>query len=194
MAKPYDPSQNIGKKFGTLTLLSFKRVKKILHYYCKCDCGKTKLIQWGNIQSGGNKSCGCLLRAWGNYRTKHKLYRTWYSMISRCYIKNSQVYKYYGGKGVKVCDRWRKSFWDFVKDMGEKPSRNHSIDRIDVSGNYEPTNCRWANRFQQANNRTNNKLAIIDGECKTAAEWARELNVPSTTFIYRNKEILFRRG
>ena len=85
------------------------------------------------------------------------LHTTWQGMINRCNNPNATGYKYYGGRGITVCDRWLNSYKAFEKDMGLKPSRNHSIDRIDNNGNYEPSNCRWATWEQQNNNKRNKK-------------------------------------
>lgn len=85
-------------------------------------------------------------------RSKHPLYSTWCNMIARCYDPRNKRAKHYGGRGITVCDRWRNDFWAFVEDMGPKPSPTHSLDRLDNDGNYEPLNCRWATRMEQAGN------------------------------------------
>ena len=93
-------------------------------------------------------------------------------MIQRCYNPNSGRYSYYGSKNIKVCDRWKNSFENFCNDMGEKPE-GHTLDRIDNSGNYVPSNCRWATTLEQANNRTNTIKLTIDSQTKTLVDWCR---------------------
>jgi len=93
-------------------------------------------------------------------------------MISRCLNKKDSGYKNYGGRGIKVCDRWLNSFEEFLSDMGHAPSPKHSIDRIENDGNYEPGNCRWATWKAQSRNKRSNRFLMINGEAKCIAEWA----------------------
>lgn len=174
-------SRIIGKRFGRLEVV--ERVSPPMtpnpEFLCKCDCGGSKIVKYNNLKKNATKSCGCLklevlseLRAIGeaNRRLRdnnkkerlatktpvkytHPLYNTWVTMKRRCYDKKQTKYPYYGAKGVTVCDMWRKDFWAFVADMGERPSAAHSVDRIDPTGNYEPGNCRWADVFTQATNK-----------------------------------------
>jgi len=99
-------------------------------------------------------------------------YNTWFGMKSRCYNKNAHNYKYYGGKGVKVCGWWINSFENFLNDMGKRPSPKHSIDRKDNDGNYEPDNCRWATRYQQSNNQSHTRFFKYKGKKHTVSNIA----------------------
>lgn len=103
-------------------------------------------------------------------RANHPLTNTWHGMMKRCYDERHISYKSYGGRGVKVCDRWRV-FDNFAEDL-VAPPEGMTLDRIDVSGNYEPNNCRWATNHEQANNRSNSTYLTIDGETKTIEQWS----------------------
>jgi hypothetical protein len=149
-----------GQHFGRWTVLALhpKRSKhRNARWHCVCDCGGERLVAASSLRQGGSKSCGCLQR---ECKTKHghtkggkvtRAYRCWVAMRQRCFNPNHEAYPYYGGRGITVCERWL-SFENFFADMGAPP-RNRTLDRIDVNGNYEPNNCRWASTFEQSRNK-----------------------------------------
>ena len=122
------------------------------------------------------------------------IYRKWQHMIQRCHNPNDTDYFKYGAKGISVCDRWRfgvgnvSGFTFFLEDMGEPPEKTHSIDRIDVYGNYSPDNCRWATAKEQARNRTNNTHITAFGKNKTQSEWCEQFNISHQCLRYRLKQ------
>lgn len=147
----------VGQRFGRLTVLSREQrnLRGRLQWVCICDCGRKVVILEYNLRDGNSKSCGCGREV--SHR-KHGLrkapeYRLWQNMVQRCGNPNNPRYDDYGGRGIRVCARWRKSFAAFYADVGPRPSAKHSIDRIDNDGNYEPGNVRWATAYQQVHNR-----------------------------------------
>lgn len=104
-------------------------------------------------------------------------HRIWDAMIGRCTRRSDSRWEDYGGRGIKVCEAWRKSYSAFLSDMGRRPSPKHTLDRIEANGNYEPGNCRWATQAVQQRNRRNNHNIEWNGQTKTAAEWERDLGL-----------------
>ena len=116
---------------------------------------------------------------------KHPLYRVWCHMKWRCSTTASNPNPYYAGRGIKVCKRWAASFPDFVSDMGPKPTPEHTIERIDCEGDYEPDNCKWATKEEQAKNRRKTVRITINGETKILRDWARHYGICRLTVTYR---------
>lgn len=151
----------IGKRFGRLTVVKFSRAsfhgRKGTHrFVCACVCGKRIIVPLCNLLNRMSDSCGwCSHRKWF-HPLSPTLRPTWHTMIKRCYDKKLREYKYYGARGINVCDRWLESLDNFCEDVGKKPTPNHSLDRINNDGNYEPSNCRWATWSEQGSNKRPN--------------------------------------
>lgn len=181
----------VGKKYGKLTItkeLPERNKNGHIMYECKCDCGNVKNILGASIRDGKSKSCGCLhigaMSKHGMWKTPE--FKIWNSMLFRCSAKSKST-RYYQ-RGIRVCERWKdksNGFLNFIEDMGFKPSQESSIDRIDVNGNYDPSNCRWADAKEQANNRTNNRSITYKNKTMNMSEWCEFLGIPISTFANR---------
>ncbi len=147
-----------GLRFGRLTVLGVvSRPAKRIAWHCRCDCGRFRTVRGSALTSGNTKGCGWHRRATRETSPPHGMSKTliygiWRTMLSRCRNPKFPTFKRYGARGVRVCERWYK-FENFLSDMGPRPSDNHSLDRIDNAGNYEPGNVRWATKAEQNLNR-----------------------------------------
>lgn len=174
-----------GRRFGRLVVvgLTGERAPRGLTWFCLCDCGGCNRVTRADLTRGKVRSCGCLQteqRARGNFRHGMKRspeYGIWCTLKARCLNPNVKCWPRYGGRGIRVCERWAESFAAFLADVGSRPGPGYSIDRIDNTGNYEPGNVRWVTAEEQSNNRRNNHLVDFDGRRQTIAQWAREYGV-----------------
>lgn len=181
-----------GRRFNYWTVVSYShRANHLSWYLCKCECGAEKLVPSQNLKNGRSKSCGCFrkvylskLRRQYSIQVKSEV-SVWNGMKSRCRNKRDRIYKHYGGRGIKVCDRWLNSFDAFIEDMGRRPSKKHSIDRIDVNGDYEPSNCRWTTQKEQARNTRRNVLVTFNGETRCISDWAERTGIKYGTLKQR---------
>lgn len=156
-----------GMRFTRLVVIEFSHKKEKQYLWrCKCDCGTEKIVSGHALLQGSTKSCKCLLResVAARSRTHGKdatpIYYSFYAMLKRCYNPKYEQFEHYGGRGIKVCDRWRNSFENFLADMGPTWAKGLTLDRVDTNGNYEPNNCKWSTAKEQARNRRN--TVIID--------------------------------
>lgn len=167
--KILNPNINIGETFNRLTIICIepKQDGKTM-VKCACDCGSVITHSYYQIAWGHKKSCGCINRSFSANKTINgkavgnssihgmantRIYSIWKNMKERCRNKNKSNYKYYGGRGISVCDKWINSFKNFYEDMGDPTTNKHSIDRINTNGNYEPNNCKWSTQSEQCINK-----------------------------------------
>lgn len=182
----------VGKYFGRLRVLErAATINRRTRWKCLCSCGSVVDKTWNNLHKSVTASCGCA-RSESNSRrmTTHGMcgtlvHATWNSMMHRCYVVSHSRYHYYGGAGVKVCERW-KTFLSFFEDMGHRPSPHATLDRIDNARGYEPGNCRWATRQEQTvNRRCVPVVTTLEGERISITEMARRLAMPEKTLRNR---------
>lgn len=187
----------IGRKFGRLTIIEestpvyyeykYKHIRRQVR--CLCDCGISKIIDLESIRAGRSTSCGCYNKEQARNRhtthglvmrkdgTRHPDYVIWTKLKSRCLNPKDKSYKHYGGRGIKICDRWLHSFENFIADLGYRHSQNYSLERIDVNGDYCPENCKWILKSLQSRNSRRVKLIEYKGDRKCLSELCRELSL-----------------
>lgn len=173
-----------GEVYGRLKVISRDGViGQQAAWKCQCDCGNVVTVASYQLGSGNTKSCGCLQKERAAVtKTTHGLsdskeYRTWQAMRTRCTNENRDNYSHYGGRGIEVCSRWMNSFEAFYADMGPAPSTNHSIERNDVDGPYDPSNCRWATQKEQMRNTSRSSSVYWNGRSMTISELAELTSV-----------------
>lgn len=189
-----DKKGMIGSKHNRLTVLSQATSRNYKRQWnCLCECGNESIVTTNDLTSGNTKSCGCLQReSLKKMNVKHggsiehkKEYATWCAMKTRCYNEKSTDYPSYGGRGIKLSKEWDESFESFYSDMGDRPSDKHSIDRIDVNGDYCKENCKWATSIEQANNKRVTIRISVNGEDKPIAIAARGVGLDRNVVVRR---------
>lgn len=208
-APRFDHSET-GQEFGRLTLIGpwfvvrddKLRMQRVGVF--ECQCGTITTGRKEDVRYGKKTSCGCRNREHAKElcqaNTKHGQsrrmtnaglnpgsveYDCWHGIIQRCENPRNISYPRYGGRGIKVCQRWRVSFEAFLADVGKRPSDRHSIDRIEVNGNYEPGNVRWAIKVTQERNKTTNHLVTWNGQTRPVSEWSEITGIPAQTLYKR---------
>lgn len=185
---PHNFADLTAQRFGSLVVVERHGTadKTRATWLCRCDCGGTSVVRTLDLRAGKATTCGC---SHGEQHglSGHPNYVNWYAMISRCTRRADAGYKFYGGRGITVCDRWSgpNGLAAFIEDMGTRPSPDHEIDRIDTNGNYEPNNCRWATRQQQCQNTRRNVFVTHNGETLCLTEWARRAGLAYKTLHHR---------
>lgn len=181
-----------GKVFGRLTVLyRDNRTLNKVTWVCLCACGNTKSLPSAYLVHGGTKSCGCLaseltiLRNTTHSKSNTPEYLIWSTMKSRCSNENVSSYHRYGGRGIKVCERWLNSFENFYEDMGPRPTNEHSIERRNGNKGYAPDNCYWATQMEQAQNRCSVRRFDYEGKSLTLTEIAQITGKDRTTLNSR---------
>lgn len=199
------------QRFGRLVAISHVSTRKgRALWQCECDCGNTKVVSGKSLRGGNTRSCGCLSREWSAYMGSkrdfvakraaknvthgHKRqgartveYTTWLALKRRCYDQKDKDFPNWGGRGIKVCERWRTVFENFLADMGKRPEGPYSIDRIDPNGDYAPENCRWATISQQGSEhvRSHRSVTAFGRTFTNLLAAAREYRIGYTTLLYR---------
>ena len=186
-----------GSRFGHLTVIKLYEIKnKRSFWLCQCDCGNEKIVRSDALISFKTVSCGCLKKKQDIINlhiknrhgfTYHPVYHIWTGMMNRCYSKCNSFYKDYGGRGITVCEEWHdvKNFCEWAEKTGyRKPL---TIERINVNGNYEPSNCTWITQAEQGLNKRNTVRIIYNGEIRPLRSVARELGLPEKRVMSRWK-------
>lgn len=172
-----------GQRFGKLNVIERSSIKdpNCTIYKCICDCGKETHVRGQSLKQGKTRSCGCLsAESTGNRARKHgqylsRTYSTWQHMKARCLNPDRKQYEDYGGRGIKVCDKWL-TFEGFYEDMGEKPL-GLTLERVNNDSNYYKENCIWTSRKIQQNNRRNNRKITFENITLTVSQWADKIGI-----------------
>jgi len=192
-----------GQRFGRLLVLGQATPRNTAQrskwWLCRCDCGREVAFNGANVRQGISRSCGCLRHELLVTRnTKHGLsktreYEAWSGAKGRCFNTAAVEYKYYGARGITMCQAWRDSFETFLRDMGPCPTQRgkrstYSLDRINNDGNYEPSNCRWTSQGVQVRNSRKARRIAFNGETLCLKDWARRLGIHDSSLRERLKK------
>jgi hypothetical protein len=166
----------VGEQFGHLTIIGPPVSGDIGKYVpCQCTCRKPVFVLWGRLNSGSTTSCGCMEGNRKHSGRRTRLYSIWQNMKQRCYNANVPAFPLYGGRGISVCEEWRTDFQVFKAWAdGRGYADNLTLERVDVNGNYEPSNCKWIPLPDQSANRRSSITKSYDGETKILSEWAKD--------------------
>ena len=201
MAKKENIEKFVGLEFTYLTVIKEGNIHvtsggfKHRTILCKCKCGIEKEFQFSSVKNGSIKSCGCYSAEIASNRMKTQSkthgktltseYYSWMSMKKRCLNPRHKSYKDYGGRGICICERWEKSFENFFEDMGLRPDKNYSLDRLNNNLGYFKENCRWATKKEQCRNVRSNVLITYNNQTKCLSEWAEILGTSREKLNYR---------
>lgn len=183
--------------YGRLTVLGYAGQYELSgssEWYCECICGNITKVGGRTLRNGQSKSCGCYqadiaakthtVHGHGKRGNHSFTHCSWSMMMDRCRNTKNKDYPNYGGRGIIVCERWLK-FENFLEDMGEKPMRGMSIERIDNMGNYEPNNCKWATHYEQSRNKRSSVILSFNGMTMIAEDWAKLMNISAGAIRHR---------
>lgn len=179
----------VGKRYGRLVVVKREiRDQQGTFWFCQCDCGKTTVAQSGHLNAGMRVSCGCAQD--GSHNKTHGMsrsseYAAWDNARDRCRNPKNRKYPLYGGRGISMCKEWSESFEAFLADMGKKPTKKHTLERLDGNSGYTPENCVWATPVQQNNNRSINRYIDVNGKSLTIAQASRLTGIPHATILGR---------
>lgn len=192
------PNNLVGERFSRLVVVADggRCPRKNVLWKCVCDCGNETLAFAYDLRAGKVKSCGCYAREPGRNAThghagkgknRNPIYSVWASMVQRCTNPKDRNWKHYGARGITVCDAWR-SFPAFYSDMGDPPTDNHTLERIDNGRGYDVGNCKWATRIEQARNKRSTVLVTVNGKTQALCDWADELGISRQGLYYWTKK------
>lgn len=174
-----------GRRYGKLVVIEQSGVNSFGHplWLCKCDCGNTRKIVGSDLRARSHKSCGCSQMTQNGLHL-HPLYQTWRGMLKRCYNPKACGFTNYGGRGIRVCDRWH-ILQNFIDDMYATWKPGLEIDRMDNNGNYCPENCQWTTPYLQSRNMRRNRLVTYNGRTQCVTDWAKEFGLHKSTLARR---------
>lgn len=177
----------VGNVYGKLTVLAYAGVRyRQAQWKCLCECGNETVVAGGNLRKQtGTRSCNKCARQTINGLASSPEYKVWHHMKRRCYDPLNRDYRWYGGRGIAICDRWLNSFLAFYEDMGPRPSKDYSIERINNDAGYSKENCKWATQEEQKQNTRNVRKLTYNGETMGLGAWARKLGIDRCTLRLR---------